>query len=101
MKQFNFISDQTLMSAEVIYDYCNQVIGINAIRQAMRNGEIKRCRLIGNGFNAKMVVQKRYVDIWLDWAFAPEKPTSIAGMSCIPIDYAEKLAAKAARKKWQ
>lgn len=84
------------MNADVIHSYCNGVIGINAIRTALKSGEIKNARYLGN----KIVVQKRYVDAWLDRIFsAKAEISSVAGMYVIPVNYAETVLERVHAKK--
>ena len=75
------------MDADTIHQYCNGVLGINRIKAAMRSGEIKRCKELGSSNNPKLIAQKRYVDEWLDKVFESDKPTKLATMLCIPVNY--------------
>lgn len=82
------LHENTPMTNDDIYEYCNRRLPVNRILTAMKDGEIKKCAQVGN----KYLALKKHVDKWLDSIFEMQRPgRAVGGLDVIPTQHTHNL----------
>lgn len=86
----DYTSPHCVMTAEDIWRYCNGHFALVKIHSGMKSGEIKNCRQLGTTAQATYIVQRKYVDEWLDRVFIATKPIKALGYDITPVSFLQK-----------